>query len=136
MKQELKDKTILLFDGYCNLCHSSVQFLLKHEKKPDMYFSSLQSPLGVELLNEFFIDPKATDSLVLIENNKAYTKSSAALRLAKHLNGIYPLAFGFMIVPPFIRNSVYDFVARNRYKWYGKKESCMVPDPDLAKRFL
>lgn len=136
MKSELKDKTILLFDGYCNLCHSSVQFVLKHEKKSDLYFSSLQSTLGIELLNEYSIDPKETDSLVLIENNKAYTKSSAALRLAKHLKGIYPLAFGFMFVPSFIRNSVYDFIARNRYKWYGKKDSCMVPDPDMNKRFL
>lgn len=136
MNQELKNKTILLFDGYCNLCHSSVRFVLKHEKKSDIYFSSLQSPVGIELLNEYSIDPKATDSLVLIENNKAYTKSSAALRLAKHLKGIYPLAFGFLIVPPFIRNSVYDFIAKNRYKWFGKKESCIVPDQELAKRFL
>ena len=136
MKQELKDKTILLFDGYCNLCHSSVQFVLKHEKKPDLYFSSLQSPLGIELLNKYSIDPNETDSLVLIENNKAFTKSSAALRLSKHLKGIYPLAFCFIIVPPFIRNCVYDYIAKNRYKWYGKKDSCMVPNPDLNKRFL
>ncbi|MCD6017752.1 MAG: thiol-disulfide oxidoreductase family protein [Bacteroidetes bacterium] len=136
MKSELKDKTILLFDGYCNLCHSSVQFVLDHEKKSNLYFASLQSPVGIELMNEYSIDPKKTDSLVLIEDNKAYVKSSAALRLAKHLKGAYPLAFGFMIVPTFIRNSVYDFIARNRYKWFGKKDNCMVPNAELNKRFL
>ena len=136
MIDTLKNKTILLFDGYCNLCHASVQFVLKHEKKRDTYFTSLQSKTGMEILTYYSIDPLVTDSLVLIENNKAYIKSSAALRLAKHLKGIFPLAFGFIIIPPFIRNCVYDFIAKNRYKWYGKKDSCLIPDPELAKRFL
>jgi predicted DCC family thiol-disulfide oxidoreductase YuxK len=136
MKEELRNKTILLFDGYCNLCHSSVQFVIKHEKKPEILFCSLQSPLGAELLKEYSIDPITTDSLVLIENNNAFIKSSAALRLAKHLKGFYPIAFGFIIVPPFIRNAVYDYIAKNRYKWYGKKDSCMIPEQEISKRFL
>jgi len=136
MNNTLKNKTILLFDGYCNLCHSSVQFVLKHEKNHDIYFASLQSKVGEDILSYYSIDPKETDSLVLIEKNKAYTKSSAALRLSKHLKGLFPVTFGFIIIPAFIRNLVYDFIAKNRYKWYGKKDSCMVPDPELAKRFL
>ncbi len=136
MNDILKNKTILLFDGYCNLCHSSVQFVLKHEKKPEIYFTSLQSKIGIEILNYYSIDPAKTDSLVLIEKNKAYVKSTAALRLAKHLKGIFPIAFSLIIVPSFIRNTVYDFIAKNRYKWYGKKDSCLIPDQNLATRFL
>ncbi|MES2568190.1 MAG: DCC1-like thiol-disulfide oxidoreductase family protein [Bacteroidota bacterium] len=132
----LRNKTILLFDGYCNLCHSSVLFVLKHEKKSTIYFTSLQSDIGIEILNHYSIDPQKTDSLVLIEKNQAYIKSSAALRLAKHLKGLYPLALVFLIVPAFIRNFIYDFIAKNRYKWYGKMDSCLMPDPELAKRFL
>jgi predicted DCC family thiol-disulfide oxidoreductase YuxK len=136
MNDILKNKTILLFDGYCNLCHSSVQFVLKHEKKQELYFASLQSPIGVEILTYYKINSTKIDSLVLIEKNKAYTKSSAALKLSKHLKGLYSLGFIFMIIPTFIRNWVYDFIAKNRYKWYGKKNSCLIPDEKLAKRFL
>ena len=136
MNDILKNKTILLFDGYCNLCHSSVQFVLKHEKKQELYFTSLQSPIGVEILTYYKINSTKNDSLVLIEKNKAYTKSSAALKLSKHLKGLYSLGFIFMIIPTFIRNWVYDFIAKNRYKWYGKKNSCLIPDENLAKRFL
>lgn len=136
MNEALNNKTILLFDGYCNLCQSSVQFVLKHEKKPEIYFTSLQSEIGIQLLNHYGINSNEVDSLVLIENNKAFAKSSAALRTLKYLKGLYPLGFGFVIIPEFIRNTVYDYIAKNRYKWYGKTESCMVPDKDLMKRFL
>lgn len=136
MNNILKNKTILLFDGYCNLCHSSVQFVLKNEKSTEIYFTSLQSNVGIEILKYYKIDPAKTDSLVLIERNKAYVKSSAALRISKHLKGIYSLGFVFMIIPTFMRNWIYDFIAKNRYKWYGKQESCIIPDENLAKRFL
>lgn len=136
MNNILRNKTILLFDGYCNLCHSSVQFVLKHEKRQELYFTSLQSPVGIEILKHYKIDVNKIDSLVLIEKNIAYTKSAAALRLGKYLKGIYALGYIFIIVPPFIRNGVYDFIAKNRYKWYGKQDSCIIPDENLAKRFL
>ncbi|MBI3520400.1 MAG: DUF393 domain-containing protein [Bacteroidetes bacterium] len=136
MNDILNHKSILLFDGYCNLCHSSVQFVMKHEKNQELYFTSLQSDTGIEILNHFNIDPVKVDSLVLIENNKAYIKSSAALRLGKYLNGLYVLGYGFLIIPPFIRNMVYDYIAKNRYKWYGKKESCLIPEKDVSNRFL
>lgn len=136
MNDILKNKTILLFDGYCNLCHSSVLFVLKHEKKQEIYFTSLQSKIGLEILNYYSIDPLKTDSLVLIEKNKAYVKSTAALHLSRHLKGIFPFAFALLIIPVFMRNLVYDFIAKNRYKWYGKKESCLIPDQKMATRFL
>lgn len=136
MNVALNNKTILLFDGYCNLCQSSVQFVLKHEKKPEIYFTSIQSEIGIKILNQHGINPNEVDSLVLIEKNKAYVKSSAALRTLPYLKGLYPLGFGLIIIPKFIRNMVYDFIAKNRYKWYDKTETCMVPEKDLVKRFL
>ncbi len=136
MKEELKHKSVLLFDGYCNFCSSTVQFVFSREKNDTLYFASLQSESGIELLSHYNIDPKKTDSLVLIENGKAYIKSSAALRLTRYLKALYPLLFGFTIIPAFLRNLVYDYIARNRYKWFGKSESCMLPDKNLATRFL
>jgi predicted DCC family thiol-disulfide oxidoreductase YuxK len=105
-------------------------------KNQELYFTSLQSPVGIEILTYYKIDSSKIDSLVLIEKNKAYTKSTAALKLGKYLKGIYSFGSIFMIVPPFIRNWVYDFIAKNRYKWYGKQDSCLIPDENLAKRFL
>lgn len=130
------EKSILLFDGYCNFCSSTVQFVLKKEKHPELYFASLQSESGKYLLSRFQIDPLKTDSLVLIEHGKAHVKSAAALRLAKHMKGAYPMLAVFLIIPEFIRNAVYDYIARHRYKWFGKSESCMVPDNTVKQRFL
>ena len=130
------NNAILLFDGYCNLCNSSVQFVLKHEKNADLLFTSLQSETGINLLKQYNINPLNLDSLVFIKNNTVYTKSSAALRLTPYLKGLYPLLYALLIVPPFIRNAVYDYVARNRYKWFGKSDSCMMPDKAVVKRFL
>ena len=99
MNNILRNKTILLFDGYCNLCHSSVKFVMKQEKKQELYFTSLQSSVGLEILNYYKIDASTIDSLVLIEKNKAYIKSTAALRLSKYLKGIYAFGYIFIIVP-------------------------------------
>ena len=109
---------------------------MKHEKSNELYFTSLQSPTGIELLKHYNINPLKIDSLVLIENDKVFVKSPAALKLGKYLKGVYSLGFVFLIVPPFIRNWFYDYISKNRYKWYGKQESCIVPDENLAKRFL
>jgi predicted DCC family thiol-disulfide oxidoreductase YuxK len=136
MNEALQHKTILLFDGYCNFCSNAVQFILKHEKNNALFFASLQSETGIELLNHYHIDPAKTDSLVLIENSKAYVKSSAALKVSTYLKGLYPALLAFMIIPSFIRNWVYDFIARNRYKWFGKSDSCMLPAPSVKQRFL
>ena len=129
-------KRTVLFDGECNFCDASVQFIIKRDPYEYFQFSSLQSETGQQLTNDFGI-PDNVDSLVLIENGKAYTKSGAALRIAKKLDGLWHLAFLFIFVPPPIRDSVYDFVARNRYKWFGKKEeACMLPTPAERKRFI
>lgn len=135
MKTEKKHK-IILFDGVCNLCNSSVTFAIKRDKNDVFRFAALQSEIGMQLISKFKIDTSQTDSIILIEGNKYYEKSSAALHIAKHLSGGWPLLYGFIILPKFIRNAVYDFIAKNRYKWFGKKESCMIPTPELQAKFL
>ena len=131
-----KNYKIILFDGVCNLCNSSVNFVIKKDKKEVFRFAALQSEIGQKYISKFKIDPSQTDSIVLIDGDKHYIKSSAALTIAKYLKGGYPLFYAFMIVPNFIRNWVYDYVAKNRYRWYGKKESCMIPTPELKSKFL
>lgn len=127
---------ILLFDGHCNLCNNSIQFVLRHEKKAIIQFASLQSEIGTRLLQQHAINTKEIDSLVLIDNETVFVKSAAALRLTKHLKGLYPALIILLVVPAFIRDVVYDYVARNRYKWFGKTDSCMVPSPKFKNRFL
>ena len=129
-------KRIILFDGDCNFCDSSVQFIIKRDPAAHFLFTSLQSEKGLELTKKYAI-PEDVDSLVLIENGKAFTKSSAALRIAKKLDGLWHLFFLFILVPRKIRDGVYDYVANNRYKWFGKKEdACMLPSPEQRKRFI
>ena len=127
---------VVLFDGVCNLCNASVQFVIRHDKKKLFRFAALQSTTGQALLEQNNLPGTTFNSFVLIENNKVYTRSSAALRLSRRLNGILPLLYGFMIVPKFIRDGVYNLIARNRYKWFGKTETCLIPSPDLQARFL
>ena len=117
-------KRIILFDGDCNFCDSSVQFIIKRDPAAHFLFTSLQSEKGMELTKQYAI-PDNVDSLVLIEKGKAYTKSSAALRIAKKLDGMWHLLYLFILVPRKIRDSVYDYVAANRYKWFGKKEDSL-----------
>lgn len=131
-----KKHKIILFDGVCNLCNSSVNFVIKKDKNDVFRFAALQSEIGSQYINKFNIDPSQTDSIILIDVDKHYIKSSAALTIAKSLKGVYPLLYAFIIVPAFIRNWVYDYIAKNRYKWYGKKESCMIPTPELKSKFL
>ncbi|MRT15855.1 thiol-disulfide oxidoreductase DCC family protein [Vitellibacter sp. q18] len=130
------DHKIILFDGVCNLCNGTVIFIIKRDKKKVFKFAALQSEIGQELTSKFNIDTLKVDSIILLDGEKHYKKSSAALRIAKQLSGAYPLLFGFVVVPKFIRNAVYDYIAKNRYKWFGKKESCMIPTAELKSRFL
>lgn len=130
------DHPVILFDGICNLCNNAVQFVLKHDKKKLFRFASLQSDFGKSILIKYGLPTDNFNSFVLILNGKAYTKSTAALSVAKMLSGPIKVLYGFIIVPAFIRNGVYNVIARNRYKWFGKKESCMLPSPDVAARFL
>ncbi|MHA6259151.1 thiol-disulfide oxidoreductase DCC family protein [Sporosarcina sp. CAU 1771] len=129
-------KRIILFDGECNFCDSSVQFIIKRDPAAHFLFTSLQSEVGQKLVKEQNI-PSDVDSLVLIENNKVYTRSTAALRIAKKLDGLWHLLYLFILVPPVIRNGFYDRFAKNRYKWFGKKEdACALPSPEMRKRFI
>ena len=130
------DKPIVLFDGVCNLCNSAVQFIIRHDKKNTFMFTSLQSDTGKKLLAQYDLPLNELNSFILIENNKAYTRSSGALRVIKKLKGLWPLLYGFIIVPKFIRDGVYNWVGRNRYKWFGKQDACMIPTPELKARFL
>lgn len=126
---------VILFDGVCNFCDVSVQFILNRDPNETFHFASLQSEAGQELLNKYHVRDDV-DSMILIENDKVYYKSSAALRISRHLRGAWKLLYVFMVVPAPIRNVVYDLIARNRYKWFGQKESCMLPPPNVRKRFL
>lgn len=131
MKQD-----VLLFDGVCNLCNSSVNFIIDHDPKGHFKFAALQSDFGQQKLKELGYDQEEFDSLVLLSGEHVYKKSSAALRIAKKLSGLYPLLYVFIIIPPFIRHAVYDIIAKNRYKWWGKRDSCRMPTPELRARFV
>jgi predicted DCC family thiol-disulfide oxidoreductase YuxK len=135
MKEE--SKAIILFDGVCNLCNASVQLVIKND--PDAYFNfaSLQSDAGIALQKKYNLPVLANpESLVLIEDNKVYQYATAALRIARKLKSWHRFLYVFIIVPDFLRNAVYKFIARNRYKWWGKQDSCWLPTPNLKKRFL
>lgn len=132
----MKESKIILFDGVCNLCNGAINFIIERDKKNVFKFAALQSEIGQQLTQKNAIDTSKIDSIILIDGEKVYIKSSAALVAAKSLSGAYPLLFGFMILPKFIRDSVYDYIAKNRYKWFGKKESCMIPTAELKSKFL
>jgi predicted DCC family thiol-disulfide oxidoreductase YuxK len=126
---------IVLFDGECHFCDWSAQFIIKRDPKGLFHFASLQSAVGQELLERYRV-PLDIDSIVLIEQEKVYVKSNAALRICRHLRGAWKLLYIFKLIPNSIRNSVYDWIAKNRYKWFGKKETCMVLPPNVRKRLL
>lgn len=132
-----KDKKIILFDGVCNLCNSAVQLIIKHDKKDLFRFVALQSDLGVEICKHIGVDQQNTDSIILYEPGIAYYyKSEAALEIASKLGSFYSLLALFKFLPNSFSDMIYDWIARNRYKWYGKKESCMIPTPELKIKFL
>ena len=132
------DKQLILFDGVCNLCNSSVLYVIKRDKKDKFLFAPLQSEIGKTIINKFQIDTDKTDSILLYNPNKNSLtyKSSAALHVAKQLGFPANVLSVFLIVPTFISNWVYDYVAKNRYKWYGKKDACMIPTPELQSKFI
>ncbi|WP_291104055.1 MULTISPECIES: thiol-disulfide oxidoreductase DCC family protein [unclassified Flavobacterium] len=132
-----KNKKIILFDGVCNLCDSAVHFVIKHDTKDVFRFVALQSDLGQQILKHIGINPMNIDSIILYQPGIAYYyKSQAALEIAKSLGGFLHFGTIFRIIPAGIRNHLYDYIAKNRYKWYGKKESCMIPTKESESRFL
>lgn len=130
-------KKIILFDGLCNLCEASVQFVIKYDKDDVFRFVSLQSELGQKIIAHIGINAKNIDSVVLYQPGVAYYyKSNAALQVAKNLGGLFHLGTVFRIIPTTLRNALYDYVAKNRYSWYGKKQNCMIPTEELKSKFL
>ncbi len=137
MKQLPSHKQLILFDGICNLCNSSINYVIKHDTNNAFMFAPLQGEAGKELIYQFEIDISKTDSILLYSEEKGLkTKSSAALAIASKLGFPRNLLCIFYIIPPFIRNWVYNYIAKNRYNWYGKKDSCMMPTAELKSRFL
>ena len=132
----LMKKVVLLFDGVCNLCNHSVQFVLKRDKHKYFKFAALQSDSGQKLLDQFDLPIRDFTSFVLIENDKIYLKSTAVLHVVKHLGGVWFLLYVFIIIPRPIRDFFYNLIAKNRYKIFGKQETCMLPTPELKERFL
>ena len=127
---------VILFDGECNLCTSSVQFVIERDPGAYFRFASLQSPAGKRLLAQQGLSGQQIDSVALIDGPSCFTKSDAALRIARQLSGWWPLLGLLAIVPRPLRDWGYDIVAANRYRWFGKQNSCMVPTPELRNRFL
>lgn len=126
---------IVLFDGDCNLCNKSVQFIIKHDNESYYRFASLQSHFGQTLLPKYNL-PTNINSVVVIENDIAYTQSDAPIQVCKHLKGIWKMFYTFRFVPSFIRNYVYRIIANQRYRFGNKAASCLLPTSDLKKRFL
>jgi predicted DCC family thiol-disulfide oxidoreductase YuxK len=127
---------IILFDGVCNLCQRSVQFVLKHDKKAIFQFGSLQGNTGQKMLKEYALGAETLNTFILIENGKVYTRSTAALRVLKIQGFPWSLGYALVILPRFIRDSVYAWIARNRYRWFGRTEECWLPSPEWSERFL
>lgn len=127
---------ILLFDGVCNLCNRWIQFVIARDPDAIFRFAPLQSDVARTLLSETDYAGEQLDSVVLVEDGTLYTKSDAVIRTARHLGGIYHLLRPTAIVPTRLRNLVYDFVANRRYRWFGKRDACMMPTPDVEERFL
>ena len=131
------DKKIILFDGICNLCDTAVQYIIKKDIKDQFRFVSIQSKLGKHILQHIGLNPLNMDSIVLYEPNIAYyTKATAVIKIAKHLGGILGLLKLMELFPKKMNNNLYDYIARNRYKWYGKKNQCLIPSKEITNKFL
>ena len=137
MKQkEQLENPIVMFDGECNLCNGLVKFIIRRDPRGKLRFAALQSEAGQRLLERFQFPRQNWDSFVVVAGERLYTKSTAALFMVRHLKGAWPLLAILLVVPKPLRDAVYSFVAKRRYKWFGRRESCMLPTPDIQSRFL
>jgi predicted DCC family thiol-disulfide oxidoreductase YuxK len=128
------ENRIVLFDGVCNFCNSSIQFIIRHDPKGIFKYAALQSDYAKKLVGDR-ISPEP-ESVILYEDGKVYDRTTAALKIARHLNGLWPLLYIFIVIPAFLRDPIYKLIAKNRYKWFGKQEACMVPSKEIRDRFL
>ena len=129
-------KPIILFDGICNFCNSTVNFTIKKNTKGNILFAPLQSSAGHKLLLHSQLRLDDLQSFIFIENGMVFKQSTGALKVCRHLKGLWPLCYGFIIIPKFIRDGIYNWVAKNRYKWFGVRQQCMIPTPEIRSRFL
>jgi predicted DCC family thiol-disulfide oxidoreductase YuxK len=134
--QKYEDNAIVLFDGICNFCSASVLFIIKRDPAGYFRFAALQTDNGRFITERHGINLESTDSIILIENDRVFYRSDAALRISRRLRGAWKLFYVFIIIPPFIRNFVYDIIASNRYRWFGKRDSCFIPDESIMSRFI
>jgi predicted DCC family thiol-disulfide oxidoreductase YuxK len=133
---ESEPHALVLFDGVCNLCNSAVQFIIRRDPKKRFRFAALQSPVGQEMQLRFHLSPTDLGSVLLVENDRIYSRSTAVLRITRRLSGLWPLLSVFLLLPRPIRDVAYKLVAKNRYRMFGKREVCMLPTPELKERFL
>jgi predicted DCC family thiol-disulfide oxidoreductase YuxK len=136
MSNDHERHPVVLFDGVCNLCNATVQFIIRHDKAERFRFASLQGRFGQEVLAAHQLPPNELDTFLLLDGGKLFARSTGALALCRRLGGWWQLLYVFMLIPAPLRDLVYGFVARNRYRWFGKRETCYLPSPALRKRFL
>ena len=132
----MANQPVILFDGVCNFCNGAVNFAIKRDKKARLKFATLQSGIASQLLDKFSLSALDLNSFVLIEDGKVYTRSTAALKVFRYLDGLWPLMYGFIIVPIFLRDAIYKLIAKNRYRWFGIRKECMIPTPEVRSRFF
>ena len=132
----MANQPVILFDGVCNFCNGAVNFAIKRDKKARLKFATLQSGIASQLLDKFKLSARDLNSFVLIENGKVYTRSTAALKVFRYLDGLWPLMYGFIIVPIFLRDAIYKLIAKNRYRLFGIRKECMIPTPEVRSRFF
>jgi len=136
MSTSKENTKVILFDGICNLCNNAVKFIIKNDKKNIFQFAPLQGKYGIKIQNKYELDLKEINSIILVDGDKVFTRSTAALRIANDLRAPYFIFYIFIVIPVFIRNFIYDLIAKNRYKWFGKMESCMIPSNELKSKFF
>jgi predicted DCC family thiol-disulfide oxidoreductase YuxK len=136
MNEELNHKSIVLIDGVCHLCQGLVRFIIPRDPKAKFLFAPLQSEMAATLMNDAGLKPGSLNTVVLLENGVYYTESAAVLRIARRLRFPWPMAYLFILVPRSLRDALYRYVARNRYRWFGRDEQCLLPTPEIKKRFL
>ncbi len=129
-------KYLLLFDGVCNLCNEYVQFVVKRDPKAQFIFAPLQSSTGKEVLEKYGLPTESLSTVILLKKETIYMESDVAIEITKNLSGLWPVLSIFSIIPRIIRNPIYRWIAKNRYRWFGKKDACMIPSAELQSRFF
>ncbi|MFD1673229.1 thiol-disulfide oxidoreductase DCC family protein [Alicyclobacillus fodiniaquatilis] len=136
MSQSISETSVILFDGVCNLCNAAINFIIPRDTAKNFRFAALQSEAGSALVRQFSSATGELNSLILLSHGRMSSKSTAVLRIARELDGLWPICYVFIAVPRPLRDAVYDFVARHRYKWFGRRDKCMIPTADMLERFL